>query len=1816
MKKSLLGIVASFAVLVQAKGMVINEIMYHPKADDEAPYEWLELYNDYAVPLGIGGWSFSKGISFTFPSGTVMQGYSYLVICADKATVQGMYGISKSKLMGPFEGRLDNGGERIALVDKYGAVMAHVRYKDREPWPAGADGTGHSLALINPDLENDESESWAVSAQPTGSPGEPNGFKVETTVTDTLLLDVGEEWKYFKGSEEPSDPADAWLEPDFDDSSWLTGATGIGYGDGDDATVLDDMPGNYLSVFCRKSFEVSRVSRDSIDNLLLRVDYDDGFIAYLNGEEVGRRNMGDVGEVFTHDTPSTATVGDLPESAEIAVPKSAIRDGVNVLAIQIHNSSLTSSDLSMIPSLMSRTVNTTGGLTPMPVVINEYVANCTGDTFVELLNNHADGVVDIGLTYLSNDRDALTKYRIPAGTVLEPWECVAFTGTQMGFQLVAGDGAIYLTTSDEERIIDAYAYAAPLPGVSRGRYPDGEEQWYNMLTPTAGEANEVSVNTSIVINEIMYQPYESDGEWEYIELYNHADGVVDISGWRFSKGVDFSFPPGTTLQPDEYLVVAKDREAIAEKYGITNVTGDYGGNLDNEGEKIELVDTLVNIVDEVRYAGGGRWPIWAAGWGSSLELIDPRQDNRAALAWAPSDDRSGAEWSHVEYSGTFKGGESEFHFFLMHRGECLIDDISMKRGGQQYISNGSFESGTATWKIEGNHIQSKIYTGESHGGSRCLKIIATGRGDTGANRIECNTSSTLSSGQTYTVSFWVKWQRGINIIYTRTHNQGVAKASRFTMPDARGTPGRCNSVFSQKVGPVIWDVKQNPVTPKSSDPVRVSARISDCDGVASATLYYKGDYDGSYGSAEMFDDGLHGDRRANDGLYVGEIPARGSRDLMRFYIVAKDTLSAVQRFPAEDTTFCLYQIVDSPPSTKLPIYRFLLTHETDQKLRSRNRFSNELEDSTFVLNETQIYYNCGIRTRGSGWTRQNHPSSQYRIRFPADQPLRGAQREINLDAHADGTKQHDRIVHHLLRELGRVPTSYHRYVHVRFNDSFRALAEDVLKVDGDYVRFYWPDDAQGTLFKVDDHFEWNDGWSHNHWDAYLKWEGSDKEEYRWNWELRTNEKEDDYTEFLDFVKFMDRYRTSNSTFDAQAEDVLDVDEWLRMLSVRFLVDDWDTLGYNRGKNAYIYRPYHRGDGTPDDPARYGKWLLLAWDSDLTFGNANAPIVSSKFPSIKRMLERPKFQRWYYLDYLTLINGPFTREEIDPIVDRTYNALAGESGRPSGPSGIKNFITSRIPIIRSKIPSQPKFGITTNSGQSFEVEDPAVVLEGTAPFTARTMVVSINDGPDEPFEPTWIDVKNWRVTFHLENYENRLCIKGLDLDNKCVGTDSITVIWTLSPLVDTDGDGLTDEEETEVYHTDRLNEDTDGDGLKDGEEVHVYLTDPTREDTDSDTLPDGWEIENDLDPIVAEGDNGGSGDPDGDGLPNSDEYQNQTDPHNPDTDDDGMSDTWEVLWGLNPNVATGADGPEEDPDEDGLTNLQEYEQSTNPNSSDTDGDTLDDFWELQNNLDPTSADGKDGADGDPDGDRLTNAEEYLYGTNPSSNDTDGDRMDDRWERENGLDPTSGEGDDGTYGDPDGDGLSNLEEYQNMTNPNSADTDDDGMDDLWELENGLDPMTSTGDDGPDGDPDADGITNLQEYEYGLDPFTANGDTDEDGMRDLWEIMNGLSPTSSEGDDGPDGDPDGDGSTNMEEMVAGTDPQSPASVFAIVSVNSNPASITISWETVEQRHYRVLAADVPNGPWTGIAEGLVGTGQPESFTDQEAVSNGKRFYRVEVY
>ncbi|NIP95482.1 MAG: Ig-like domain-containing protein, partial [Akkermansiaceae bacterium] len=163
------------------------------------------------------------------------------------------------------------------------------------------------------------------------------------------LIARGASWKYFKGNSEASVPFNAWRLGDFNDDSWPGGNAPFRYGDGNGGTVLTDMRFNYTTVFLRRTFNVSDVAL--ISRLDLVVDYDDGFAVWINGSLVRAENS--PGNPAYDATASTNHESGSFETFELANPQSFLVEGENLIAIQVFNVNLTSSDLMMNPELVS-----------------------------------------------------------------------------------------------------------------------------------------------------------------------------------------------------------------------------------------------------------------------------------------------------------------------------------------------------------------------------------------------------------------------------------------------------------------------------------------------------------------------------------------------------------------------------------------------------------------------------------------------------------------------------------------------------------------------------------------------------------------------------------------------------------------------------------------------------------------------------------------------------------------------------------------------------------------------------------------------------------------------------------------------------------------------------------------------------------------------------------------------------------------------------------------------------------------------------------------------------------------------------------------------------------------------------------------------------------------------------------------------------------------------------------------------------------------------------------------------------------------------
>lgn len=1342
--------------------LVISEVMYHPyetgaAAGEDEALEFIELYNDRAVFEDLGGYAFANGIEYVFPPGTTLPAKQYLVVARDPNALEAAYGITG--VYGPCTGRLNNDGERIELSNENGEIILSLRYNDTRPWPAAADGTGHSLILAKLGADPAEASTWSASTYIGGTPGGPDQVQVEPEdPTQVTLVDIGHAGRYFKGTTEPSPGAGgqattAWTEIGFNDNpastAWAVGASGYGYSNDSGElqyirTQLNDMSGNYISVYARLAFAVTTEQIASFSELRAEVHYDDGFVLYLNGTRVADSGDMPPGAVPYNQgggqawDPPTLNV-DLTDYIDLLVP------GTNLLAIQAHNAQISGSSDCMASPVLRAVIEApqTSDDPRSRVLINELLANSDAAPATDWIELYNPGptTVDLSDVYLSDDRDNLLQYKIPDGTVLQPgefWVVGEGTGPDgMGFALDFSGETVYVTaaTSDAQpkplRVMDAVRYDVMEPDVTWGRFFDGANAFGALASATPAGPNAGPLARDIVINEIMYHHAMRQEQYEYVELYNRGTETVDLSGWAFTDGIDYTFEDGTVMPPGSYLVVAKDPDFLLALYeNLTlgsNLVGPYSGNLDDHSERLRLSypldqagpESYMVTVDEVTYYDGGRWPTWADGQGTSLELIDPRSHNDTPGAWADSDESSKTTWQ--PFSFTIEGNNSRyrhdsvsvFDMMLLNRGEVLLDDLQLiiddtGRVPINRLNNSGFEAGPSPWRILGNHVQSFVTTEDRHSGSRALHLIATGHGDPGANRINQSMSSITAT--TVTFSGWARWIKGSRFLLTRvTRDLSPVQPPRpsyafeLDMPLDLGTPGRQNTAFAANRGPDILDVQHAPVMPAGGEPIVVTARVTDNDGVGTVTLYYRSEGLGAFTSTPMTDSGSGDDVVAGDSLFTGTIPPASGGTMRAFYIQASDG-SASTRFPTRlqpsadvpDRT-CLVRVGDTVVNSRFATYRVWMSNDVVSTFRSRPNLSNELLDCTFVYNETDVFYNCRIRHRGSPFLRGGSGRSPspgntngFRIDFNPDQAFRDRE-EINLDG-TEGSSRgplQERASYWFYRKMG-LQYSRQEYVRLIMNGTARNIYEHVQKIDGDYIDKWFGENNAGYIHKIDDYFEYNsEGTSHRNLDEGLKHDSSHpliKETYRWGFEKRSHRQEDDWQHLLDFAVAMNT-SSSSPAYEQVIESVIDPCHFAAVLAIRHAVGDWDSYGYNRGKNNYFYY------ALPE-----GKWYLLPWDIDFALGSGNGTSTSlfsvngGQFPEVNQFVNHPTYKTVYLLAFKRLVEGPWQTSygtadpptEFDIFLDDAADALSAEGLGGGRRNSIKAFVRDRRNFILNQV----------------------------------------------------------------------------------------------------------------------------------------------------------------------------------------------------------------------------------------------------------------------------------------------------------------------------------------------------------------------------------------------------------------------------------------------------------------------------------------------------------------------------------------------------
>ncbi|MBN1670390.1 MAG: lamin tail domain-containing protein [Kiritimatiellae bacterium] len=163
----------------------ITEILYNPLGGGD--YEFIELKNTGSSTRGLSEMTF-KGVRYTFAPGAELEAGAVALLVANEALFTNRYPNARSQaaLFGQYEGRLDNGGERLALLDCEGRTVTAVPYNDKAPWPEPADGAGYSLTVVDPDADPDDPANWRASNLIGGSPGYDDGAPYRVVISEAL----------------------------------------------------------------------------------------------------------------------------------------------------------------------------------------------------------------------------------------------------------------------------------------------------------------------------------------------------------------------------------------------------------------------------------------------------------------------------------------------------------------------------------------------------------------------------------------------------------------------------------------------------------------------------------------------------------------------------------------------------------------------------------------------------------------------------------------------------------------------------------------------------------------------------------------------------------------------------------------------------------------------------------------------------------------------------------------------------------------------------------------------------------------------------------------------------------------------------------------------------------------------------------------------------------------------------------------------------------------------------------------------------------------------------------------------------------------------------------------------------------------------------------------------------------------------------------------------------------------------------------------------------------------------------------------------
>lgn len=483
--------------------VVISEIHYRPSSGGTSR-EFIEIHNAGSSRVDVSQWKFD-GVSFIMPFGTVMNPGSRLVIANNDNPTAFAAAYPSVVVTGYFSGSLDNGDERISLIDRQGRVVSSVHYFDKAPWATSPDGGGPSLELIDPFADIDHAGNWKASNAPHGTPGQSNSSASAPTFVLSEFSTTG--FVEILNASATSQSTAGWnvriIRSGLTDLLIPLPTSTVAAGEY--ATVAVAIPVPHGAIFLQ---DASNRTRDGLR-----------YGPQANGYSFSRIN----GEwILTLPTPGT-------------------------VATVVTQSPMTSLVLNEIHA------------NPMP----------GQDDWLEIANPTSAPISLLGLQLSIDgkiQRVAVPISIAPYSQARIFAREASRDGDAVAWNLPATEGVLQLLLASGQ-IVDSWNYSLQSEGISIGRLPHATGSWTALPHPSPSAPNHSMITNGPQLNEVLVRntsgeinPWAHRSAW--IEIKNPTTSSISLGDWSLralgDQSPSWTVPQGITLEPGGHLRIWAD----------------------------------------------------------------------------------------------------------------------------------------------------------------------------------------------------------------------------------------------------------------------------------------------------------------------------------------------------------------------------------------------------------------------------------------------------------------------------------------------------------------------------------------------------------------------------------------------------------------------------------------------------------------------------------------------------------------------------------------------------------------------------------------------------------------------------------------------------------------------------------------------------------------------------------------------------------------------------------------------------------------------------------------------------------------------------------------------------------------------------------------------------------------------------------------------------------------------------------------------------------------------------------------------------------